>query len=92
MTSYFRDKYAGLPLDLIVYEAHSLQSGQIVCIDDQNPYFQMIRTTWGKKLRQVFEDIEDPQWEDGLTQHPLRATSARYEPMKKITHPGEKII
>ena len=82
----------GLPLDLLVYEAGALRSDQIVCIDDQNPYFQMIRTTWGKKLRQVFEDIEDPQWEDGQTQHPLRATSVRYEPMKKITHPSEKII
>jgi putative proteasome-type protease len=82
----------GLPLDLLVYEANTMQSGQIVCIDDQNPYFQMIRGTWGQRLRQVFESIEDPQWTGGATQYPLCVSSARYEPMKKITHPGEKII
>jgi len=82
----------GLPLDLLVYEAHALRSAQIVCIDEQNPYFQMIRGTWGQRLRQVFESIEDPQWTGGATQYPLCVTSARYEPMRKITHPGEKII
>jgi putative proteasome-type protease len=82
----------GLPLDLLVYDAGALQSSQIVCIDDQNPYFQMIRTTWGQKLRQVFEDIEDPQWNGGQTAFPLRPASPRYEPMKKITTPSEKNI
>jgi hypothetical protein len=53
----------GLPLDLVVYEAGALQSSQIVCIDDKNPYFQMIRNSWGEKLRQVFESIDDPQWD-----------------------------
>jgi putative proteasome-type protease len=81
----------GLPLDLLVYEAHALRSDHIVCIDEQNPYFQMIRGTWGQRLRQVFESIDDPQWTGGATTHPLRA-ECRYEPMKKITHPGERII
>jgi putative proteasome-type protease len=82
----------GLPLDLLVYEANKLQTEQIVCIDEHNPYFEMIRGTWGHKLRQVFESIEDPQWGDGATTIPLCVTSPRYEPMKKITHPGEKIV
>ena len=82
----------GLPLDLLVYENNSFQTQQIVCIDDQNPYFHMIRSSWGKKLRQVFESLEDPQWGDGATTVPLRVESARYEPMKKIGHPGEKIV
>jgi putative proteasome-type protease len=82
----------GLPLDLLLYEANRLQSSQIVCIDDRNPYFQMIRGTWGQRLRQVFESIEDPQWGDGETTVPLCVPSDRYEPMKKITHPGEKIV
>jgi putative proteasome-type protease len=82
----------GLPLDLLVYEAKALRSDQIVCIDEKNPYFQMIRTTWGEKLRQVFESIDDPHWKDDQTTHPLRTPSARHEPMKKITHPGERII
>lgn len=82
----------GLPLDLLVYEVNKFQTEQIVCVDDQNPYFQMIRGNWGQKLRQVFESLEDPQWGDGPTTVPLGVTSARYEPMKKITHPGEKNV
>jgi putative proteasome-type protease len=82
----------GLPLDLLVYEAGSLQTQQIVCIDEHNPYFHMIRSTWGQKLRQVFESIDDPQWNGGNSSSPLCVSSARFEPMRKITHPGEKII
>ena len=82
----------GLPLDLLVYEAGKLQTNQIVCIDDQNPYFRMIRGNWGLKLREVFESLEDPQWGDGATTVPLCVPAPRYEPMKKITHPGEKIV
>src|ERR1700752_4516627 len=40
----------GLPLDLAVYEAGTFQSDQITCIDDQNPYFRMVRNTWGQRL------------------------------------------
>ena len=82
----------GLPLDLLVYEVNKLQTNQIVCIDEHNPYFQMIRGGWGQKLRQVFESLEDPQWGNGATTAPLCVASPRYEPMKKITHPGEKIV
>jgi putative proteasome-type protease len=82
----------GLPLDLLVYEANHHATEQIVCIDEHNPYFQMIRGNWGLKLREIFESLEDPQWGDGATEVPLCVASARYEPMKKITHPGEKIV
>ena len=83
----------GLPLDLVVYEAGALQSSQIVCIDDKNPYFQMIRNSWGEKLRQVFESIDDPQWDGaGAALAPLCVPSGRYEPMKKIHTPEEKIV
>ena len=83
----------GLPLDLVVYEVDRLESSQIVCIDERNPYFQMIRGSWGEKLRQVFESIDDPQWDaDGSAQAPLCIPSARYETMKKITHAGEKLV
>ena len=82
----------GLPLDLLVYEAHQLQTDRIVCIDERNPYFQMIRGNWGLKLREVFESLEDPQWGSGQTSVPLCVASPRYEPMKKITHPDEKIV
>ena len=82
----------GLPLDLLVYEAHTFETQQIVCVDEHNPYFQMIRGNWGQKLRDVFESIEDPQWNGGTTATPIRVSSPRFEPMRKITHPGEKIV
>jgi putative proteasome-type protease len=82
----------GLPLDLLVYRAGALKSDACVCIDEHNPYFQFIRSSWGQKLREVFESIEDPAWDGGAAQHPLLAPSKRFPPMKKITHPGEKIV
>jgi putative proteasome-type protease len=82
----------GLPLDLLVYEAGKLQSDQLVCIDEQNPYFHMIRSSWGQKLRQVFESIDDPHWDGSTTEHPLCVNSGRYEPMRKITNANEKIV
>lgn len=82
----------GLPLDLLVYETNRLETQKIVCIDEHNPYFEMIRTTWGQRLRQVFESIEAPQWEGGNSLTPLCVASTRYEPMRKITHPSEKIV
>jgi putative proteasome-type protease len=82
----------GLPLDLLVYEQGKLQTDQIACIDENNPYFHMIRSTWGDKLREVFESIDDPQWDGSAAAHPLRATQSKCEPMRKVTHPGEKIV
>jgi putative proteasome-type protease len=82
----------GLPLDLLVYREGALCSDQIVCIDEGNPYFQMLHTSWSQRLREVFDSLEDPQWDGGATAHPLLVTSARHEPMRKITNPGEKIV
>jgi putative proteasome-type protease len=82
----------GLPLDLLVYQAGELQSDRIVCIDDKNPYFQMIHTTWGQRLREVFEGIDDPRWDGGDATHPLMARSERFEPMRKIGTPSERIV
>jgi len=84
----------GLPLDMAVYKANALQSDRIVCIDDANPYFRMLHDTWGQRLREVFEGIEHPEWSgDGAAaEFPLMVESERYETMRKITHPGEKIV
>lgn len=82
----------GLPLDLAVYEAGRLASDKIVCIDEQNPYFRMLRGTWGQKLREVFDGIEDPAWDGGATATPLLAPSVRSQPLKKITNAKEKLV
>ncbi len=82
----------GLPLDLAVYQRDALQSSRLVCIDEHNPYFHMIRATWGQRLRQVFESIDDPQWNGGAAANPLCVPDARHAPLRKITHPGERLI
>ena len=82
----------GLPLDMVVYEANSFSTDKIVCIDDNNPYFKMLHNSWGQKLREVFDSIEDPMWNGGPTEVPLRLHSQRNLPLKKISTPQEKLI
>jgi putative proteasome-type protease len=82
----------GLPLDLVVYREGTFHCDEHVCIDEHNPYFKMIRDTWGLRLREVFEGIEDPRWDGGQAAHPLMAQDGRFEPMRKITHSGERIV
>ena len=54
----------GLPLDLLVYEADALRVTKFVQIDSSNQYMNMIRNTWGARLKQVFTEIPDPTWRD----------------------------
>lgn len=82
----------GLPLDLLVYEAGALKSEKIVCIDEHNPYFKMIHDTWGQRLREVFNGLDEPRWDGGDTAHPLLAPAGRFEALRKIAHPGERIV
>lgn len=82
----------GLPLDMVVYQAGSLQTDRIMCIDEHNPYFQMLRSSWGDKLRQMFDSIEDPMWFGGATNIPLMVPPTRNAVLKKITTPEEKLI
>ncbi len=82
----------GLPLDLVVYQAGRLQSDRVVCIDQDNPYFTMLHKSWGQRLRQVFDSIEDPQWNGGQTEVPLKVASARHPPLKKITQADQRLI
>jgi putative proteasome-type protease len=82
----------GLPLDLVVYEADRLQTDRIICIDEDNAYFRMIRAAWGQKLREVFDSIEHPTWDGGHTEVPLMAPSTRRQALRKITTPKDKLI
>jgi len=82
----------GLPLDLVVYEANTFSTDKVVCIDENNPYFKMLHNSWGQKLREVFDSIEDPMWSGGPTNVPLRLSSQRHLALKKISTPDEKLI
>ena len=52
----------GFPLDLLLYDEDALTISRFVTIDEKNQYFQMLRNSWGKELRSVFEGIADPVW------------------------------
>ena len=82
----------GLPLDLVVYEADSFRSDKIVCIDHDNPYYQMMHNSWGEKLCQVFDSIEDPVWDDAHTETPIKMPAKRHAALKKITTAQDKLV
>jgi len=82
----------GPPLDLVVYEANKLQSDKVACLGVNNPYYQMLHKAWGEKLRQVFDSLEDPVWDDTRTDTPLKVDDARFRVLKKIGRPDERLI
>ncbi len=82
----------GLPLDMVIYEANTFQTDKVVCIDENNPYFRMLHGSWGQKLREVFDSIEDPMWAGEQTDVPLMTQTGRSQPLKKISTPQEKLI
>ena len=82
----------GMPLDLAVYETDKLESDKLVCIDHNNPYYRMMHNSWGQKLREVFDSIEDPVWDDAHTDTPLKMPTERHDALKKIRTPGDKLI
>lgn len=66
----------GLPLDLLVYEAEALKVDSVVNIDESNAYFRMIRSSWGKRLRDVFDSLPDPAWHGEASEYPLAPAAA----------------
>jgi putative proteasome-type protease len=66
----------GLPLDLLVYEKDALRVTRFVSIDRDNAYFDMIHRTWGDRLRQVFAEIPDPDWQQSLDAPSLQSERA----------------
>jgi len=82
----------GPPLDLVVYEANRFETDKIVSLDMNNPYYRMLHMSWGEKLRNVFDSIEDPVWDDAHTDTPLKVQDSRSKPLKKISRPEERLI
>jgi putative proteasome-type protease len=52
----------------------------------------MLHDSWGQKLRAVFDSIEDPMWNGGVTEVPLKVADARSRPLSKIRSPEERLI
>lgn len=81
----------GLPLDLMVYEANALKVDKLINIDEGNAYFRMIRTSWGQRLRQVFDSIPDPTWHGNQPDLSTNAASSQPQamnPLSKISGPN----
>ena len=85
----------GFPLDLMVYEQDSLAVSRFASIDESNQYFQMIRNTWGRQLRSVFEGIDNPVWDAApeMTANVLSSKGnlsqpVRVHPPATIARPG----
>ena len=65
-----------LPLDLLIYKGDTLKVDSVVNIDESNAYFRMIRSSWGKRLREVFDSLPDPTWHGEASEYPLTQAPA----------------
>lgn len=82
----------GLPLDLVVYTANQLGNAKILCLDEQNDYFQYVHDTWGPRLREAFDAIENPHWDErAQVNHPIADQRKRYRPLLKISSPDHRV-
>ncbi len=52
----------GPPLDLAVIRRDELRLAAHITIDQDNEYFNMIRTRWGQALQEVFSELPNPNW------------------------------
>lgn len=70
----------GLPLDLLVYGSGELAVTRCITIDEHNQYFQMIRNTWGRQIKSVFDGIDNPVWSTAAAPFAVTAQSAGTRP------------
>jgi putative proteasome-type protease len=52
----------GLPIDLAWYPRDSLRIGMQKRIGEGDPYFSMIRQSWGGGMRKLFAELPNPDW------------------------------
>lgn len=52
----------GPPIDLSWYARDSLALGFSQRIEDDNPYYQLIRKQWGVGVRKAFSGLAEPDW------------------------------
>ncbi|MEY4578935.1 MAG: hypothetical protein RL701_3638 [Pseudomonadota bacterium] len=81
----------GLPIDLAVYRAGELECQELVCIDENNPYYEMVRTAWDDQLRIAFNNLNAPVLGGQPSQCPLHVPSKRHRLIRKITNSDERI-
>ena len=52
----------GLPIDLAMVGRDQLRITQQHRIDAEDTYFRDLRSSWSQGLRQVFNQLPDPDW------------------------------
>lgn len=52
----------GMPIDLACYHRNSLQLGHIHRFDDQDPYMQRLKLSWGEGVRRAFAQLPNFEW------------------------------
>ena len=50
------------PIDLVICPRDKLTASVVWHIEDDDPYFKDIRQQWGRGLRNLFDDLPDPNW------------------------------
>lgn len=67
----------GLPLDLLIYERDAMRVAHYCIIGEDSAYFAQIRKLWSHRLREVFGELPNPDWDKlNLTAEVLRQTAA----------------
>ncbi|THU05295.1 peptidase [Lampropedia puyangensis] len=85
----------GMPLDLVVYERDAFTASRVASIGEDNAYFRNLRKSWGEKLRQIFDEIEEPDWNEGAACESLQTINSPHtnvKPLRKIMTPRDKLI
>jgi putative proteasome-type protease len=52
----------GMPIDLACYHRESLQLSHIHRFDEQDPYMQHLRQSWGEGVRRAFAQLPNFEW------------------------------
>jgi len=52
----------GPPIDLLVYRRDAFEVETKLRIDEDDPYFQMIRNQWSESLRDAYRSLPEPPW------------------------------
>ena len=57
----------GLPIDLNIYEENSFNSPNSIKITNENSYFQMVSTGWGKALKESLASLPKFDMDDWIS-------------------------
>ncbi len=52
----------GLPIDMLLYRAHSFAKAEPHRVTADDPYFNKLRRGWGEGLKRVFAKLPDEDW------------------------------